>query len=104
MNRKIMIMFLIVLISLTSFCKWIETTGEITGVEQIEEGYYGYSVTYDIDKIHAFYNFEGELIEGPITSMIFTDSPPIDNQKIKLKYDSEEPAFFEFIDDVKWQN
>lgn len=104
MKRKIMIMFFIVFVSLTSFSKWVKTTGEITGVEKIEEGYYGYSVTYDIDKSYAFYNFEGELVEGPITSMIFSELAPIDNQKIKLKYDSEEPAFFEFIDDVKWQN
>lgn len=104
MKRKIIIILLIIWVSLTSFGKWIETTGKITGVEKVDEGYYGYILTYEIDKSSAFYNIEEEFIEGPLASMIFTEELPINNQEIRMKYDSEDPMFFKFIDDIKLQD
>jgi hypothetical protein len=70
----------------------------------VDEGYYGYILTYDIDKSSAFYNMEGEFIEGSMTSMVFTELPPVNEQEVKIHYEADEPMIFEFIEEIKYQN
>lgn len=103
MKRKIFTIILIGSLSLTSFSQWIETTAKVTDVTKVDENMYGYYLNYIVTESTA-YNSDGNLIEGPIDLAIYTEVHPIDNQEIKIKYDSEEPSFFEFIDDLKLEN
>lgn len=101
MEKKIIMILFTIFIGFSTFSKEIETVGTISNVEEVEEGYFGYQFTYSIDKNSAYYNIDGEFIEGPLTSTIFTEMEPIDGQEVKMKYDSEEPMFFKIIDEIK---
>ena len=81
---------------------WVETTGTITGSEQMPDGTYAYTLLYEVVGGNVK-NMDGELIQGPLSQAIFNNTKQaIKGQKIKLHYQKEEPMFYEFLEDIKF--
>ena len=81
---------------------WVETIGTITESIQMDDGTYAYSIEFIVLGGNAK-NIDGELIQGPLTQHIFgVGQLAIEGQRINLRYSSEEPMFYELLEDIKF--
>jgi len=80
---------------------WAQSIGTLT-VEELEDGSYGYTITYSIPESTAV-TTEGSKIQDPIQQHGMSQRKPIDKQKLKLKYMKEEPIIFELIDPIQYE-
>ena len=79
---------------------WVETIGTITESVQMDDGTYAYTIEYIVLGGNAK-NRDGELIQGPLNQHIFgVEKKAIEGQRIKLRYNKEEPIFFELLEKI----
>ena len=78
---------------------WAETTGTITGFE-MDDGSYAYTLLYDADQSIAL-DPDGNPIKGPISKIYFQQTKrAVSGQKVKMRYNIEEPTFHEILESV----
>lgn len=75
---------------------WKVSKGIISQVTELDDGIYGCEFTYEIEtnsnKIDTISQFYMDLKEEPI-----------DNQELKLKYNSEDPIEYVLIDPIQYK-
>lgn len=74
---------------------WAVTTATIEPFYSDEVGD-GYVITYEAPKSTAI-NANGELIKGPIDQYVSGIDKPVKAQKVQIRYQIDEPIFFEFL-------
>ena len=79
---------------------WAESTATIT-VEPYK-GQYSYKIKYEIPESTAINN-EGKAIKWPIEQYGISDKKPVNKQKIKIKYNPEEPVEFVFLEPMRFE-
>ena len=96
----ILLFFLLVLLpSLKT--NWAFSTAEIISVEEVERGHYLYMFKYQTPESAAI-NQAGEKITGPIEQLALVDQKPLCPQKVRLKYNKNEPIIFKFLKPLKF--
>ncbi len=81
---------------------WAETIATITESAQMPDGSYAYTITFYADKSTAV-NQQGEPIKGPIEQHYFQQTKlAIEGQKLKMRYDIEEPIFNVLLEDIEF--
>jgi hypothetical protein len=81
---------------------WVETIGTITESVEMSDGTYAYTLQYDVVGGDVK-NIDGDLIQGPLPQHIFNVGQlAIKGQQIKLRYEKEEPMFYELLEDIKF--
>jgi hypothetical protein len=79
---------------------WTETIGTITESAKMNDGTYAYTLEYNVVGGSAI-NMDGELIQGKLPQHIFNvKKQAIEGQKIKLRYNKEEPMFYELLEEI----
>ena len=74
--------------------KWKESIGTINSVVELSENIYGCELSYNID-----INNKKDVIKQYYMDL---KQEPINNQKLKLKYNKDEPIIFVLEDEIKY--
>jgi len=89
-------------IQVSNNLNWIETIGTITESAKMNDGIYAYTLQYEVIGGNAR-NLDGELIQGLLPQHIFNvEKLAIKGQQIKLRYDKDEPMFYELLENIKF--
>ncbi len=82
--------------------KWKETMGVILDSANTPDGKFAYTISYNV-KGGNVKNMEGELIQGDLAQHIFgVKMLAVKGQKVKLRYNVDDPMFYELIQPIKF--
>ncbi len=102
MFKKIVILLFVSLViltgctSLSSSNKWTETVGVIHNVTELNDGKFAYTLSYQTE-------LGRKNSSKPISQHYLGKSQkPINNQKIKMQYLTEEPIIYKLLNSIKY--
>lgn len=82
--------------------KWKETTGVILDSANTPDGNFAYTISYNVKGGNAR-NMEGDLIQGELAQHIFgVKMLAVKGQKVKLRYNIDEPMLYKLLQPVKF--